>query len=90
MTEKPVTLIKPNMCPICVGKLVLKEIETATTPITDNGTLYTTKCTAVVDSQIVCTKCGATYKARKSGMFYMIDTGLPIIRKKRNKNPFYE
>ena len=95
MSEKPVTLIKPNMCPICIGQLVLQETETTTTPIESNGALGSSKCESViVDAQIICTKCGAKYKAKKSGLFYRIDTGLAPIRTPHKyttvKNPFYE
>jgi uncharacterized protein YbaR (Trm112 family) len=86
--ERPIKFLKMNQC-MCEGMLELVENETYKADLNPQG--IPLDGVSVVDMKLICKNCGRVYDAKKVGMFYVADSGLPKIQKiVKDYNPFYQ
>lgn len=80
--------LKPDECPICLGKLKLFEMEIETSKINAFGQ----KDDSVENGYsalLVCDECNSSFPVDKRGDCYKIKSTLPRIKKElKNYNPF--
>lgn len=80
--------LKPDECPICLGKLKLFEMEIETSKLTPIG-----QKGDVVDngysSLLICDDCNSSFPVDKRGDCYKIKSTLPRVKRElKDYNPF--
>lgn len=90
--KKPIQKLNIGQCPNCLKySLHLKECEETITKLDEMGIPINdfNKDESEYTCNIVCVKCGSKFKAKKIGMHFCIDTGLPKIQRElKDYNPF--
>lgn len=88
MAKKIFRKIKPDECPICLGKLKLFEMEIETSTLTFAG-----QKDEIVENEysalLICDDCNSSFPVEKRGDCWRIKPILPKVKKElRQYNPF--
>lgn len=88
MAKKIFRKLKPDECPICLGKLKLFEMEIETSTLTFLG-----QKDEVVDTGysalLICDDCNSSFPVEKRGDCWRIAPTLPRVKRElKNYNPF--